>query len=108
MARHRIAVIAGDGIGKEVMPEGLRVLEAAGTKFGIDYDFNRMHSHPTIVGVLAKWFTFNRNRVGGRNDVTDSHRIKATICIHRRSLSLVFAQSGYWIMNKTIGFRVRS
>ena len=26
---HRIAVIAGDGIGKEVMPEGLRVLEAA-------------------------------------------------------------------------------
>ena len=25
----RIAAIAGDGIGKEVMPEGLRVLEAA-------------------------------------------------------------------------------
>jgi len=28
MKTHRIAVIAGDGIGKEVMPEGLRVLEA--------------------------------------------------------------------------------
>ena len=26
---HRIAVIPGDGIGKEVMPEGVRVLEAA-------------------------------------------------------------------------------
>jgi tartrate dehydrogenase/decarboxylase / D-malate dehydrogenase len=26
----RIAVIKGDGIGKEVVPEGLRVLEAAG------------------------------------------------------------------------------
>ena len=26
---YRIAVIAGDGIGKEVMPEGVRVLEAA-------------------------------------------------------------------------------
>ena len=26
---YRIAAIAGDGIGKEVMPEGLRVLEAA-------------------------------------------------------------------------------
>ena len=26
----RIAVIPGDGIGMEVMPEGLRVLEAAG------------------------------------------------------------------------------
>ena len=27
--RYRIAVIPGDGIGKEVMPEGIRVLDAA-------------------------------------------------------------------------------
>jgi tartrate dehydrogenase/decarboxylase/D-malate dehydrogenase len=32
---HRIAVIAGDGIGKEVMPEGLRVLDAAARRLGI-------------------------------------------------------------------------
>jgi len=31
----RIAVIPGDGIGKEVVPEGLRVLDAAATKFNI-------------------------------------------------------------------------
>src|SRR5258705_12785012 len=30
MKKYKIAVIAGDGIGKEVVPEGLRVLEAAG------------------------------------------------------------------------------
>ena len=35
MTTHRIAVIAGDGIGKEVMPEGVRVLDAAARKFGI-------------------------------------------------------------------------
>jgi isocitrate dehydrogenase len=29
----KIAVIAGDGIGKEVMPEGLRTLEAAASRF---------------------------------------------------------------------------
>ncbi len=40
MAKHTIAVIAGDGIGKEVMPEGVRVLEAAATKFGIDLAFD--------------------------------------------------------------------
>ena len=34
--QYRIAVIPGDGIGKEVMPEGLRVLEAAAKKFGIE------------------------------------------------------------------------
>ncbi len=34
-APHRIAVIAGDGIGQEVMPEGLRVLDAAARRFGI-------------------------------------------------------------------------
>ncbi|MFO1414986.1 MAG: tartrate dehydrogenase [Burkholderiales bacterium] len=39
MAKHRIAVIAGDGIGKEVMPEGLRVVEAAARRFGIDLAF---------------------------------------------------------------------
>jgi tartrate dehydrogenase/decarboxylase/D-malate dehydrogenase len=32
--KHRIAVIPGDGIGKEVVPEGMRVLEAAGRRFG--------------------------------------------------------------------------
>jgi tartrate dehydrogenase/decarboxylase/D-malate dehydrogenase len=36
----RIAVIAGDGIGKEVMPEGLRVLRAAADRFGIDIAFD--------------------------------------------------------------------
>ncbi|MEC9482569.1 MAG: tartrate dehydrogenase [Halomonas sp.] len=36
---HRIAVIAGDGIGTEVMPEGLRVLDAAARRFGIDLAF---------------------------------------------------------------------
>jgi len=35
MSTHRIAVVAGDGIGKEVMPEGLRVLDAAARRFGI-------------------------------------------------------------------------
>jgi tartrate dehydrogenase/decarboxylase/D-malate dehydrogenase len=35
MARHyRIAVIPGDGIGKETVPEGLRVLDAAARRFG--------------------------------------------------------------------------
>jgi tartrate dehydrogenase/decarboxylase/D-malate dehydrogenase len=34
MKTFHIAVIAGDGIGKEVVPEGIRVLEAAGQRFG--------------------------------------------------------------------------
>ncbi len=33
---YRIASIPGDGIGKEVVPEGLRVLDAAASKFGFD------------------------------------------------------------------------
>lgn len=35
----RIAVIPGDGIGKEVMPEGIRALEAAGRKYGLDFQW---------------------------------------------------------------------
>jgi tartrate dehydrogenase/decarboxylase/D-malate dehydrogenase len=40
MAMHRIAVVPGDGIGKEVVPEGVRVLEAAARKFGIALQFD--------------------------------------------------------------------
>ena len=40
MSKKRIAVIAGDGIGKEVMPEGVRVMDAAARKFGIDLHFD--------------------------------------------------------------------
>ena len=39
MKTHRIAVIPGDGIGKEVVPEGLRVVEAAAARFGIGLEF---------------------------------------------------------------------
>jgi tartrate dehydrogenase/decarboxylase/D-malate dehydrogenase len=35
MRQLRIAVIPGDGIGKEVIPEGIRVLEAAGARHGL-------------------------------------------------------------------------
>jgi tartrate dehydrogenase/decarboxylase / D-malate dehydrogenase len=45
MSTHRIAVMPGDGIGKEVMPEGQRVLEAVAKKFNVGlelahYDWN--------------------------------------------------------------------
>lgn len=36
----RIAVIAGDGIGKEVMPEGVKVLKAVGKRFDISMQFD--------------------------------------------------------------------
>jgi tartrate dehydrogenase/decarboxylase/D-malate dehydrogenase len=40
MKRYKIAVIPGDGIGKEVVPEGVRVLEAAGRKFGVEFKWD--------------------------------------------------------------------
>ena len=42
MACHRIAVIAGDGIGREVVPEGMRVLDAAASKFGFDLQWDEL------------------------------------------------------------------
>ncbi|MFM9879602.1 MAG: tartrate dehydrogenase [Burkholderiaceae bacterium] len=53
MAKKRIAVIAGDGIGKEVMPEGLRVMEAAAVKFGIDLQFDHFD--------FSSWDYFERH-----------------------------------------------
>lgn len=40
MTTYRIALIPGDGIGHEVMPEGVRVLEQAGAKFSFDFKWD--------------------------------------------------------------------
>ena len=50
---HRIAVIAGDGIGQEVMPEGLRVLDAVARKFNIDLQFDHFD--------FSSWEYFERH-----------------------------------------------
>src|SRR5262245_56142785 len=42
MAIYRIAVIAGDGIGKEVIPVGLRALEAALRRTGVSLDLTEL------------------------------------------------------------------
>tara|TARA_S200000501_G_C20745048_1_gene709133 strand:- start:88 stop:1158 length:1071 start_codon:yes stop_codon:yes gene_type:complete len=39
--RFNIAVIAGDGIGKEVMPEGIKVLKKVSEKFDINLNFEK-------------------------------------------------------------------
>ena len=41
MSKHRIAVIPGDGIAREVMPPALDVLDAVARKFGIDLQFDQ-------------------------------------------------------------------
>lgn len=39
MKSYKIAIIEGDGIGREVVPEGLRVLEAAGRRYDIGFSW---------------------------------------------------------------------
>ncbi|MDH5394184.1 MAG: tartrate dehydrogenase [Gammaproteobacteria bacterium] len=40
MSSYRLACIPGDGIGKEVLPEGVRVLDAVAGKFGIEFEYD--------------------------------------------------------------------
>jgi len=39
MTTHRIAAIPGDGIGKEVLPEGIAAVEKAGAKYGVNFEW---------------------------------------------------------------------
>jgi tartrate dehydrogenase/decarboxylase/D-malate dehydrogenase len=39
MSKYRIAAVPGDGIGNEVLPEAMRVLETAGSRFDIAFDW---------------------------------------------------------------------
>lgn len=50
---HRIAVIPGDGIGTEVVPEGLRVLDAAAAAFDQYVNLRPVRSTPGVRSPLA-------------------------------------------------------
>ena len=71
MTPHRIAVIAGDGIGREVMPEGLRVLDAAARRFGIalqldEFDFANCDYYQRHGSMMpADW----KDRIGGHEAI---------------------------------------
>ena len=71
MKTHRIAVIAGDGIGQEVMPEGLRVLDAVARRFGIalqvdEFDFANCDYFARHGQMMpADW----KDRIGGHDAI---------------------------------------
>jgi tartrate dehydrogenase/decarboxylase/D-malate dehydrogenase len=68
MATHRIAVIAGDGIGKEVMPEGVRVLDAAARKFGIDLKFDEFDWSCDQYDQIGSWMPKDwKDKIGGHD-----------------------------------------
>ncbi len=70
MAKHNIAVIAGDGIGKEVMPEGVRALDAAARKFGIDLHFDYFDWSCDNYDKHAYWMPPDwRERIGGHDAI---------------------------------------
>ncbi len=68
---HRIAAIAGDGIGTEVVPEGLRVLDAAARRFGISlevdhFDFASCAHHAKHGSMMpADW----KDQIGGHHAI---------------------------------------
>jgi len=69
--KYRLAVIPGDGIGKEVVPEGVRVLEAAASKFGFDlqldqFDFSSYDYYAKHGRMLPEdW----KERIGGHDAI---------------------------------------
>ncbi len=68
MSSYRIAVIAGDGIGKEVMPEGIRALDAAGRKFGITFTFDEFDWSCDNYEKKGWWMPPDwRDKVGGHD-----------------------------------------
>ena len=53
--QYKVAVIAGDGIGKEVMPEGVRVVEAAADRFGVGSSSQHFDWSSDNYDKIGKW-----------------------------------------------------
>ena len=66
MAKHRIAVIPGDGIGTEVMPEALRVLDATARKFSLDLAFDEFDWSWKNYDKIGAWMPKDwKDQIGG-------------------------------------------
>jgi len=83
MKEYRIAVIPGDGIGREVIPEGIRAMEAAGAKHGLRFawqefpwscDWYKVHGRmcpEDAPGILRKFDAIYFGAVGNPAIVAD-------------------------------------
>lgn len=70
MSTYRIAVIPGDGIGKEVMPEGVRVLDAAARKFGFTLSLDHFEWNCDRLVKSGEWMPENwKEVVGGHHAI---------------------------------------
>ena len=68
MKTYKIAVIAGDGIGKEVMPEGVRALDAAARKFGLSLAFDHFDWSCDNYDKHGWWMPRDwKDRIGGHD-----------------------------------------
>ena len=68
MKTNKIAVIAGDGIGKEVMPEGVRALDAAARKFSLGLEFDHFDWSSDNYDKHGWWMPPDwKDRVGGHD-----------------------------------------
>jgi tartrate dehydrogenase/decarboxylase/D-malate dehydrogenase len=67
---HRIAVIPGDGIGTEVMPEGVRVIDAAARRFGFSLTFDHFDWSCERMVARGAWMPSDwKDRIGGHDAV---------------------------------------
>lgn len=96
MAEYRIAVIRGDGIGVEVIEEGIKVLEAVGREYGITWrwtefpwgtDYYRRHGRMLPADGLDQLATSDAIYLGavGHPDVPDHVTLNGLLLPIRRS-----------------------
>jgi 3-isopropylmalate dehydrogenase len=76
MPTHKIAILAGDGIGQEVTPEARKVLEVVGRATGVFFEFE-----PAIIG-------------GAAIDATGEPLPPATLALCERSAAILFGSVG--------------
>ena len=76
MATHKIALLAGDGIGQEVVPEARKVLEVVGRATGATFEFE-----PALVG-------------GSAIDATGDPLPPSTLALCERSDAILFGAVG--------------
>ena len=79
-----IALLAGDGIGPEIMAQGVDVLNAVAEKFGHDFSYNEAicgaHAIDEVGDPSAAFFHISDSGVNGNTDNLSLPRAPESVC----------------------------
>ena len=73
MKEYKIAVLPGDGIGPEIVPEAIKVLDKVGEMYGLSFSYEEGYIGGAAIDAVGESTAGNLVGIKRRIDIADCH-----------------------------------